>query len=135
MKGSPTRVIRSYESGVGRRNCRFVGADQLETLILNGLKTQKAEPVRAAENKLDTAYFVGNVRKIAESVAKSAIEICAENKTAAESLRKFRKKTHIRCFGKAAKILKYSPRAQPFSRVRGFAPTAYLSARKTANSS
>lgn len=84
MKGSPTRVIRSYESGVGRRNCRFVGADQLETLILNGLKTQKAEPVRAAENKLDTAYFVGNVRKIAESVAKSAIEICAKNKTAAE---------------------------------------------------
>ena len=84
LKGSPTRVIRSYESSVGRRNCRFAGADQLETLILNGLKTQKAEPVRAAENKLDTAYFVGNIRKIAESVANSAIEIRAENKTAAE---------------------------------------------------
>lgn len=84
IKGSPTRVIRSYESGVGRRNCRFVGADQLETLILNGLKAQKAEPVRAAENKLDTAYFVGNVRKIAESVAKEAIEIRTKNKTAAE---------------------------------------------------
>lgn len=83
-KGSPTRVIKSYESSVGRRTCRFVNADQLPELIENALNKQRFDEMSATGEKLETAYFVGNVKQIAESIAKRAIEIHAENKTAEE---------------------------------------------------
>lgn len=84
LQGSPTRVIKSYESSVGRRTCRFVNADQLPELIENGLKKPLVGEEKPSGEKLDTAYYVGNVGAEAASIARRAIEIHAENKTAEE---------------------------------------------------
>lgn len=74
LNGSPTRVIKSYESSVGRRSCQFVGIEKLDTLIQEGLKKQRIEKAQTAEEKLNECYFVGNVKDIAEGIAESAID-------------------------------------------------------------
>lgn len=81
LKGSPTRVIKSYESSVGRRNCRFVEMEQLAFLINSGLKKESAQQSTQEGEKLENAYFVGNVRLVAERVAKHVTELVTDGKT------------------------------------------------------
>jgi len=61
LKGSPTRVIKSYESSVGRRDCKFVDLKSLPRLIDEGLKKSLTPAQTVAEEKLEEVYFVGNV--------------------------------------------------------------------------
>ena len=84
LKGSPTRVKRSYESSVGRRSCQFVTMDSLPALIQAGLQKQRIEQPLDTAEKLDEVYFVGNVQTIAESVANKAIPLFVEGKSAEE---------------------------------------------------
>ena len=93
LKGSPTRVIKSYESSVGRRDCQFVGIEKLDKLIQEGLKKQRMAQTQAINEKLEEAYFVGNVQNIAESIAKRAISLTTEGKTVEEIARKVEGKT------------------------------------------
>lgn len=81
LKGSPTRVVKSYESSVGRRDCQFVGLERLPELIENGLQKSRAERAQTAGEKLDSAYFVGNVKNIAENIANEAIALNVDDKT------------------------------------------------------
>ena len=81
IKGSPTRVVKSYESTVGRRNCRFFPVEKLGELIEQALKKPRVENLQERGEKLKKAYFVGNVKTIAESVADEAIEFKIEDKT------------------------------------------------------
>lgn len=78
--GSTTRVMRSYESSVGRRFCQFVQMDKFEELILNPTKTEQKESTYNGE-KLDKIYYVGKVKKVAESIAKESEELLVANKT------------------------------------------------------
>lgn len=82
LSGSPTRVIKSYESSVGRRDCKFVDIEELDKLINEGLKKQRQQQTQNLNQRLDEIYFVGNIGKIAESVAVKAIEFDAKGKTA-----------------------------------------------------
>ena len=84
LAGSPTRVKKSYESSVGRRNCQFVQIEKLSDLIADGLNKQRIEQSQETGEKLDEAYYVGNVKAVAEGVAKRAIELKVEGKTAEE---------------------------------------------------
>ena len=84
LQGSPTRVLRSYESNVGRRNCQFFGVEKLEELIEQSLRKKTAEQTQLLSEKLETAYFVGNVQSVAESIANQAIELQTAGKTAQE---------------------------------------------------
>ena len=84
LKGSPTRVVKSYESSVGRRNCQFVAWGSLDTLIREGLKRQRTEQTLGADAKLDEICLVGNVKGIAERIAKKAIALDVNGKTAEE---------------------------------------------------
>ena len=93
LKGSPTRVIKSYESSVGRRSCQFVSADCLSALIEQGLQKQRAEQVQCIENKLNEVCFVGKVKSIAERIAQKAIELEIENKTAEEIADELKRKS------------------------------------------
>lgn len=93
LKGSPTRVIKSYESSVGRRDCQFVGMEKLPSLIDEGLQKQRVQQVQDVGEKLDEVYFVGRVNAIAESISKKAIEIQVENKTVDEIALELKEKT------------------------------------------
>lgn len=84
LQGSPTRVVKSYESSVGRRDCKFVGADTLDTLIQEGLQKQRRAQPQKTNEKLEECYFVGNVQQIAEGIAKKAIKLITEGKSAEE---------------------------------------------------
>lgn len=96
LKGSPTRVVKSYESSVGRRDCRFVGIERLSELIEIGLQRSRSKQTQPTGDKLDKAYFVGNVKGIAENIANEAIAFDVENKTPeaiARALREINAKT------------------------------------------
>lgn len=82
LLGSPTRVMKSYESSVGRRNCQFVGADGLGRLIQMGLKTTQIKQLQADGEKIDEVYFVGSIKEIAQSIAKRVCQVETAGKTA-----------------------------------------------------
>ena len=84
LLGSPTRVIKSYERSVGSRTCQFVGTVKLPELIEGGLKKQRVSQTLSTAEKLDEVYFVGNVKNIAESISKRAIEFQTKNKSVEE---------------------------------------------------
>ena len=90
--GSPTRVIRSYESGVGRRNCKFVQKESLSSLIEDGLNRSSFLQTPFSGEKLDEVYYAGNIKNLAESVGENAIELDTENKSAEELARELKEK-------------------------------------------
>ena len=96
LNGSPTRVIKSYESSVGRRDCRFVGMEQLPSLIEEGLRASFTKKTQSLSERLDEVYFVGDVEAVASGIAKKAIRLEVGDKTAeavAETLRAKNAKT------------------------------------------
>ena len=92
LAGSPTRVIKSYESSVGRRTCQFVGMEKLPALIEESIKKQCISQTLSSDRKLDEVYFVGNVKRIAESISKRAIEFQTKNKSAEEIAKELQEK-------------------------------------------
>ncbi len=84
IAGSPTRVIKSYESSVGRRDCTFVGVQDLAELIQQGLMKQTATRQAQSNNKIKQVHYVGNLKDIAEGIAQKATPLCVEGKSAAE---------------------------------------------------
>jgi electron transfer flavoprotein alpha subunit len=84
LGGSTTRVVKSYESSVGRRFCKFTSITELDGLIKTGLeKVNETRTVETGE-KLDEAYFVGEVESVANSVAKKAIPLNVTGRTPEE---------------------------------------------------
>ena len=92
LSGSPTRVVKSYESSVGRRNCQFFGAERLDELVRESLKKERVEIAQATGEKLNEAYFVGNVKSVAEHIADKAIELETDGKTAQDIAREIAEK-------------------------------------------
>ncbi len=84
LQGSPTRVVKSYESTVGRRNCTFVQADSLKALIEQGLQKDSTEKTFVTSERLSEVYYVGNVCSVAERIADKAIAYSVANKTPEE---------------------------------------------------
>ena len=82
LNGSPTRVKKSYESSVGRRDCQFFGIDKLDSLIQIGLQKQPTEQGENRAQKLDEIYYVGAIKSIAETIGVTAIELQTQGKTA-----------------------------------------------------
>ncbi len=97
LVGSPTRVIKTYESAVGRRKCTFVSMEQFPQLIETLLhKKRKAKKSRESDEKLPQAFYAGNIGSVAESVAQNAVLFDAAAKspeTIAEELMKQGAKT------------------------------------------
>ena len=61
LKGSPTRVLKTFQNESDRRNCKFIFADKLMQAIDEGLKKgrQKIKPAESA-SKLKNVWCVGN---------------------------------------------------------------------------
>lgn len=73
LKGSPTRVVKSWESALGKRKCTFVSPDELPGLLNEQLEKDfspaKPEP---AEKKLANIWTVGEeLREAAEALAET----------------------------------------------------------------
>ncbi len=81
LNGSPTRVVKSYESNVGRRDCAFVDQSELKGFIEEGLRKSRVEIVQNKGERLDEVYFVGKVEAIAEQIANKTIRLDVDGKT------------------------------------------------------
>lgn len=71
LVGSPTRVVKTFESERGRRRCRFISFDELLPLIdeLRHSEHLKTKELPASTGKLKKVFAVG------EEVYQSALEI------------------------------------------------------------
>ncbi len=84
LKGSPTKVLRSFQSEVGRRYCKFISISQIEDIVKNSLESTKEKEVLESDEKLDTVYFFGDLEKNANAISKTAVRIFDENKSVDE---------------------------------------------------
>lgn len=81
LKGSPTRVLKTFENDSDRRKCKFISFDKLMWAIDEGLKKgrQKTKLPKSAR-KLKNVWCVGNAPKeFAEAVGENITVIDPEN--------------------------------------------------------
>lgn len=86
LKGSPTKVLASFQNEEGKRKCKFVEASMLEELIQEGLKkeTERIPKSQKVGPKLESVWIVGEkCREMAETVSDSVIVIDKEEAKAA----------------------------------------------------
>ena len=82
--GSPTKVIKAYESVMGRRNCKFITFSELSDVIKSSLLQKKEKSSLNIDKKLDKIYYIGNVKNTAESIAINVEEIFIDGKSIEE---------------------------------------------------
>lgn len=78
LKGSPTRVRKTFESTVGRRKCKFIQMSELRDVIAEArLKTKNESAAAECADKLkDEVWCIGeDVAEIARSIAENVIVI------------------------------------------------------------
>ena len=61
LKGSPTRVLKTFENESGKRKCKFINPDELELAIAEGLKKNnlKIKSDVTTEKTLNNVFSVG----------------------------------------------------------------------------
>ena len=72
LKGSPTKVLASFQNEDGKRKCKFVEASMLDSLVEEGLKKEKARIIvtDTKGDKLKNVWIVGETcREMAETVS------------------------------------------------------------------
>lgn len=82
--GSPTRVVKAYESTVGRRACQFIDKSRLDDVITESLKRDVKEVFLEQSERLDEVYYFGNISSLANSIADNAKEVSYEGSSADE---------------------------------------------------
>lgn len=81
LKGSPTKVLASFQNEDGKRKCKFVEASMLDTLVEEGLKKEKERIISNQSDgvKLQKVWIVGEkCREMAETVSDDIIVIDRE---------------------------------------------------------
>ena len=81
LSGSPTRVLKTFESEKGKRTCKFISFDELDTLVERLLKKTK-ESIQTAESekKFKSIWAIGHeVEKEAYAIAEEVVFINETN--------------------------------------------------------
>ena len=72
IKGSPTKVLKTYENQSGKRKCKFISYDELIPLIKELSSQRKAESEVKNSEKLKNVWAIGNeVFKRAETIGEN----------------------------------------------------------------
>lgn len=87
LKGSPTKVVKSFENKSGKRKCKFIESYDLKKAIEEGLKKEtEAVNIAVSDQKLKNVWIIGEKpRLMAETVSDDITVIqkdTAENLTA-----------------------------------------------------
>lgn len=71
LKGSPTKVVKSFESSSGKRKCKFINPDELKFVISNALaKKPEALKLEGSKLKLKNLWIITEQpREMAETVS------------------------------------------------------------------
>lgn len=91
LKGSPTRVLKTFENEKGKRKCKFISFEELETLV----ETLKIKPSTRAERtrsdkKLKSVWAVGE--EATDAAYEIADEVILIDKTTPEKIAERAKK-------------------------------------------
>ena len=78
LEGSPTSVIRSYQSDEDRRFCSYVDYANLDNIIQQSLNDNKGKNEQHI-NKAPLIYYVGNISNIAHQYGEKAEPIEVDN--------------------------------------------------------
>lgn len=81
-QGSFTRVLRSYESAIGRRTCRFSEAADFDAMIKEALSAEANASAPNISPLSEQIHYVGNIANIARQYAKTAIPLEGHGKSA-----------------------------------------------------
>ncbi len=81
LTGSPTRVIRSYESSLGRRSCQFAELSSLDALISESMQKRCENTAPDITEKIDKIYYFGDIKDIAECYSEKTIKLNDEGMT------------------------------------------------------
>jgi electron transfer flavoprotein alpha subunit len=95
LKGSPTRVLKTYESSLGKRKCTFIQPSELQTVIEESrLKSRLTLDQKESDKKFDEVWVVGEeVKEIGLSIAENVKVIERQSMEAmAEMVRKWNPK-------------------------------------------
>ncbi len=84
LGGSPTRVVRSYESSVGRRDCNFFSPSDFDRLIKESLSKESKHDSAEIADKAEKIYYVGDICDMAERFAHDAVKLDVGGKEARE---------------------------------------------------
>ncbi len=84
LSGSPTRVIKSYESTLGRRQCKFIDKEDFLKVISDSLAMDRLENYESSGEKLPEIFYFGNLRELAESISDRAVEIAYKGRAVQE---------------------------------------------------
>ncbi len=84
LSGSPTRVVKAYESQVGRRFCKFISKEELDGVIQAALQRANDAVWVESEEKLQTVCYVGNLKERAEQIAVNAVALGIQGKSLEE---------------------------------------------------
>lgn len=85
LKGSPTKVIASFQNEDGKRRCKFIDASMLDTIIEEGLRKEKdrISPKQYDGAKLKKVWIVGE--KCMEMAQTISYDITVIDRKVAES--------------------------------------------------
>lgn len=82
LKGSPTRVLSSFQNEEGKRKCKFIEAHELSDVIALGLEKEKErlKPIQKSLARLSNVWIVGeSPRSYAESISDDIMVIKKED--------------------------------------------------------
>ena len=81
LANSPTKVLKTFESKLGQRKCRFITMDELDSAIKEALaKSDVSEEEYVCEAKLESVTVIGEeLRETAEKISKAVKVIESEN--------------------------------------------------------
>lgn len=118
--GSPTKVIKTFESERGKRRCKFIDKSRLYEEIENAKnKKTTTEEIKKGGKKLKRAVIVGEgLNVFGEEISEEIVRIPAENKTPSEIAEKI----------KELKIKNVFFKSDPFNRVLAPKVAAILNA-------
>ena len=77
LKGSPTQVLKVFESERGKRKCKFITGDELVPLIEKlSLESSEKEKIKDSENKLKKILAVGDeVLEAANALGEKVVKV------------------------------------------------------------
>lgn len=86
QRGSPTRVVKAYESTAGRRRCRFVPADELPAVIRAAARrpAERREAALPPADRLPLICYAGDIGAYAGRLAERAVRLDTAGKPAEE---------------------------------------------------
>lgn len=75
QKGSPTKVVRSFESQVGRRFCKFIDLKDIDSIVKDSLLKTKQKEFKESTEKVDTVFYFSGAKDMAKTISNNAVLI------------------------------------------------------------